>query len=560
MMPRCLLPDGQGLRCDQIKDSPDLVTVFVSSTASTSQCPCCNRPSSRVHSHYERTLRDLPWSGVSVQVRWRSRRFFCDNPECPRGIFTERLPQVATSRARATTRMNSILTSIGFACGGEPGSRLAQRLGLAGSGDTLLRLIRRSAGASAQTPAKPRVLGVDDWAFRKGRRYGTMLCDLEKHRPIDLLPERSATAFSTWLQAHPGVQVISRDRGDEYIRGATLGAPDAIQVADRFHLGHNLQEALERVVVRHHGQLAETAKELAKARASAVAQTASPVPQESTPAEAVTAAVSAESTCAQQEKLARRARRLQQYERIVELHRQGVSQREIARRLDMHRGTVRRFVGAGTFPERAERRYHVRSDKHRDFLRRRWGEGCHNAARLTRELHATGATRSYHSVRRRVAGWRDAGIAVHTPGRKSALPAAPRIKCPSSRRIAWALMLPEADADADDTGFCQLLLARCPDLRSAVTLTHEFTRIVHQRCAVDLDPWIELAAGNDAPVEMHSFARGLTADLAAVRAALTQPWSNGQVEGQVNRLKLVKRQMYGRAGFELLRARFLHAA
>jgi transposase len=480
-------------------------------------------------------------------MQWRSRRFFCDQPDCPQRIFTERLPEVAAACSRTTTRLNAALRHIAFNCGGEAGSRLAGTLGMPTSPDRLLRVMRQMPTDEAPTPT---VLGVDDWAFRRGHRYGTILCDLEQHRPIDLLPERSSQSFSSWLETHPGVKVISRDRGDDYTKGATEGAPQAVQVADRFHLLRNLHDALVRAANRHHADVAKAAKATAsRVRSEAVEQ---PEPA------AEPSSLPVKLTQAEQVKQSNRAGRRQRYERVIELRRQGLSLRAIARELGMHRGTIRRFVCAGRFPERATRQYHRRTDPLEDELRRRWEAGCHNAAQLTRELKGSGADVSYHMIRRRVAGWRQMNDAGRTTGSKPVPP--PRtVKRPSSTRVAWFLMKHEAELKPQEQMFREELLQCCPELRDAATLAQEFAGLVRQRRADDLDSWIALASTKTAPPDLRRFARGLTTDYAAVRSALTLPWSNGQVEGQINRLKLVKRQMYGRANFDLLRSRFLYA-
>jgi len=227
-----LLPGGAfGFEFEQLVVKSDAVTILMRATASIGVCPLCGQPSSQVHSHYTRTLADLPWHGTPVRLQLIVRRFFCTSASCPRKIFVERLPEdVARSHARKTARLIESLRCIAFSSGGEGGSRLARELGMIASGDTLLRLMRQCDPAE---PSTVTVLGVDDWAWRKGQRYGTILCDLEHHRTVDLLPERSASMLSSWLMRHPGVQIISRDRANCYAQRAAEGAPNAIQVADR---------------------------------------------------------------------------------------------------------------------------------------------------------------------------------------------------------------------------------------------------------------------------------------------------------------------------------------
>lgn len=308
----CLLPDRSGLRCHQVAIGSDVIIIEASSCGPTARCPECGQPSSRMHSRYVRTLDDLPWQGRKVQLRWRSRRFFCDATECTRRIFTERLPSVAGRHARATDRLGTAHFCIAMVCGGESGARLADRLGMSTSPDHLLRLLRR---LTLPAPPTPRVLGIDDWALRRGQRYGTILCDLERHKPIDLLPERSTQRVRAWLAEHPGVQIISRDRGDEYRKAATEGAPQATQVADRWHLLHNLHEALVRVADRHQRQaLAAAQQVLAKTR---------PAPETSA-SPSCSPAVPNRLTRAEQHKGASRQRRLLRYQRVLKLHRQGV--------------------------------------------------------------------------------------------------------------------------------------------------------------------------------------------------------------------------------------------
>lgn len=245
MLLRPLLPDHRSLTLDEVRLTAKGINVFVASVLPNNQCPLCGQSSTRVHSWYQRKLADLPWQGLTVSICWRNRKFFCDNRACPRRVFTERLPEVTRPYSRKTCRMAVVLAALGFACGGEGGARLAERLAVPVSADSLLRIIRQTVLPEIHTP---RVVGVDDWAFWRGQRYGTILCDLEQHQRIDLLPDRSAESLANWLKAHPSVEIVSRDRGDFYIKGATAGAPAAIQVTDRWHLLKNLHEVLSRAV------------------------------------------------------------------------------------------------------------------------------------------------------------------------------------------------------------------------------------------------------------------------------------------------------------------------
>jgi transposase len=540
-----LLPQPAGLRCRQIIIDATAVTIVVETMTPTGLCPLCSHPSNRIHSRYARALADLPWQGRAVRWRLDVRKFFCGKADCPRRIFTERLPGITEAYARQTIRLNETLTSIAFACGGEGGSRLANELGMPISPDTMLRRIRRSPSPS---PSALRAVGVDDWALRRGQRYGTLLCDLERHCPVDVLDGREAETVATWLQQHPGIDVITRDRASCYSEGASAGAPQATQVADRFHLMQNLRKALARMLEHRYQEVRLAVREV-----PATAQTGDTPHVIVKPAKRVREHRLPRGPTLRE---VRRTRRLERYNHVIELHRQGVSQRTIAKRVGIDRETVGRYIRAGQFPERASRPYTSRTDRFTVYLQKRWAEGCRNAAQLARELKSRGFRGSYYSVRRRVAHWRRAGDGEATRLRPST---PPTVHPPSARRLAGFLFKASEDLSDQDRTIVNALFRRCPDVAVAAALARDFATMLRELKGNLLDTWIQRAWDRAVPQEIRRFATGLKSDYEAVRAALTTRWSNAQLEGQVNRLKLIKRQMYGRAKLDLLRQRVLHS-
>jgi transposase len=544
-----LFPDSTSLAVQNLPADSGAVCLLVRSNTPGARCPLCRQPSESVHSRYIRKLADLPCHGKAVTLRLQVRRFRCLVSHCDRRIFAERFP-FAAAFARSSRRLHDIHARIGLSVGGEGGARLAKRLAMPTSPDTILRRI-------CQVPVQPvapvRVLGVDDWAFRRGHSYGTILCDLERRRPVDLLPERSAESFARWLRDHPEVEIISRDRGDDYIKGASAGAPQAVQVADRWHLLRNLSDAVRGLVDRLAGKIRRVVEAMPRVGPS--------------PAQPVAPAYSVgddEPVVPERPKLTRyrqrlqerRQRRLERYRQVRELHQQGVPFRAIGRRLGINRATARRLAQAESFQERAPRLTPRRTDDLTDYLRGRWDDGCRNAARLFAELKAQGRDVSYHMVRRRLARWRERA-AREAAGAGARSPCWPRF---SPRRVVRLLLKPDAEMSQDERALRGRLDEEDGGLARTGELGRQFRTMVRERQPDAWPDWLARAQAPSAPHEIRSFASGLQEDEDAVRAALRYDWSNGPVEGQVNRLKTLKRQMYGRAGFDLLRRRFLLAA
>jgi transposase len=527
--------DLPGFEIDHVDDYPNLLVVQAHSIGNDGTCPDCGQRSSRVHSHYTRSPRDLPSCGRKVRLVLGVRRFRCPNNNCERKTFAERIPHIVPVHGQRTQRLTATLHNIAFELSAEAGARVTRHLNMAVSGDTLLRILH-------QTPNPPvpfvRVLGIDDWAYKKGRQYGTLLVDLELHRPIDLLPDRTTETLATWLNAHPEVEIVTRDRSSEYIAGVIQGAAQAIQVADRWHLLHNLGEALHRMFIRHTKTL-RTAAQMAHEQLLGQA-TLPPDPVEAPP-EPIS------HTPEQPPRTYRQAR----FAEVKALFAQGYSQNSIARQLKMHRQTVARYVRLDELPKRATPTHNISTvAPYMAYIQRRWAEGCHNGKQLWREICAQGYTGSYMSVYRALKPLRGGD----GRRRKTLPPSAPPL---SPRQAMWLLANTVDRLNSDQIIQLAALCACCPVAANTYTLVQRFGRMIRERRAEDLDPWLNDAIQCEIPA-LSNFAVTLQRDYAAVKAALTLEWSNGQVEGQVNRLKVIKRMMYGRAKFDLLRLRVLH--
>ncbi len=534
-----LLPPDHGLQLRDVSIGPEQIVATLEAIAPRGTCPSCGTWSEAVHSHYQRTTADLPWAGHLVRLHLRVRKFFCRQPACTRRIFTERLPRLVAPYARRTARLESVLRLLAFALGGEPGARLVGHLGMTASPATLLRSLRRATVAERPTP---RVLGVDDWAFRKGHRYGTILVDLEQHRVVEVLPARNAEPLVDWLQAHPGVEVFSRDRAPAYAEAARKGAPRAIQVADRWHLLQNLVEALERCLLRFRPAL--------KAAAGMGDSILGPLPG-SGEIDLVPWRQRAEATSQQ-----RHANKVERYEQMRTLRDAGFTVLDIAQIVGATRRTVYRYLALEGPPERQRPQRAGRGvlAPYEPYLVQRWAEGCRNRSRLCREIRLLGYRHSARTV----------SLFLE---RLEQDPAASAVASPrptvtrghAARHVACLLVWRKDQLPEEERDYLRRLCDREPTIALAYELAQEFADMARKRTGRRFNAWLTRATTSGI-TELDRFARSLTEDRAAVEAGLSLEWSNGQTEGQVNRLKLLKRSMYGRADFDLLRLRLLHAA
>jgi transposase len=468
-------------------------------------------------------------------VRLEVRRFVCRTRGCPRTTFAERFPKLTRAYARRTLRQAEALVEIAFAQGGKAGAQLAKRLAMPTSRDTLLRLIRST---DVPTHKTPQVLGLDDFAWKKGDRYGTLLVDLQAHCPVEVLPDREADTVVRWLRAHRGVKIISRDRAGGYAEAATRGAPRARQVADRYHVLVNLRDALKAALAGHQGALPvlEGAREapLSPSQHPTEVPEISPVPveppqqHERVESQQDPGSRSTEPhtlTAAQRRRQISRTNRLARYEQIVALHREGLSQRAIARQLHVSRKVVHRSVTAGTFPERAPTgKRQSKLAPYLPYLRQRWEQGCHNGSQLAREIQAQGFRGSASLVRKLTGDWRARlpGPAERVRGKKRQ--AAPPVKRRlSARHASWLFVTDPQQLIADQRALSERICHTNADLSERYQLGQDFVQMVKQRQARRLDGWLARASQRSSG-ELQGFASGIKRDYAAVKAALTLPW------------------------------------
>jgi transposase len=546
-----LLPDATVLRLEacEVDDTTAQITLRVRATQTSAPCPLCATPARRIHSDYGRTLADLPWAQYRVCLQLRVRKWFCGNRRCRRRIFTERLPTVADSWARRTLRLAQRLIALGMALGGKAGVQLGHAWDVVVSRNTLLRVLRKQPTPSFPTPT---VLGVDDFALRKRQTYGTVLIDLERRHPVALLPDRTAETVAQWLRAHPGVQVIARDRSTAYADGARQGAPAATQVADRFHLFQNLREALDQVFSTY-SQALDAVNVLVHQQPVPLPDGAMavPVPPQDIPLPA------------QQRAAERQARRQALHTQVWALHRQGWTAPAIAQHVGMGLRTVQRDLQSAMFAGRKRRSDHGESvlNPYKPYLLERWNAGCYNAMRLFRDLRQRGYGGGYGVVAAYARRLRQAqGLPLGHRRARRPLPAVAEPACQplTPRRATWLVLRRATKRTAVEAQQLAQLREQQAEVTEAIDLAQEFTQLVRQRQPESLDPWLQRASTSTVEA-LRRFAAGLYEDYAAVKAGVTLPWSTGPVEGHINRLKMLKRQMFGRARLDLLGRRFVRA-
>ncbi len=515
-----------------VHPSPTELVIGVACQAPRMECPECHQPSARIHGSYQRTVADLPCAGRNVILVLTVRKFVCGTPTCPRKIFTERLPGLVESYARMTSRLIALVQALGLVAGGQMGTRQADRTGIATTPSTLLRHLMQLPAPAIRAV---RVLGLDDFAWKKRFTYGTIVVDLERRKIIDVLADRESATVETWLKEHP----------KEFAKAATLGAPQARQVVDRFHVVRNLSEVLQEI--------------LGHCRAE-IRQGETPVPQLETAGKEHTRPLPAAATWQQRTPAhvkkahqARQASRDDRYQQMTTLRAQGLTQREVAKRMGMSERAVRTWLKRGAAPTN-ERRFRRRSvfDPYAAYVLERWQAGIHEAKQLYEEIQAQGFSGTVRIVQRFVQALRD-------DPEKISLPPATGADRFSSNTATWLFIRDPKQLTSEKQAELELICQRSETARKTYELTQQFMTMLRLRRGQEFEAWLSAVEASHIP-ELRRFAHSLLKDKEAVVAGLTLPYSNGPVEAQVQKLKLVKRSMFGRAKLPLLRQRLLNAA
>jgi transposase len=530
-----IFPHLSGFRLLAFSRKLDRLVVMCERITRSAACPLCGKAALRIHSRYQRTVTDVPVQRTAVLLVLHVRKFYCDEPTCPRRIFTERLPQVAAPHGRFTFALQRWLARVGQEHGGAPGARSVKLLGLRVSGRVILRLLH--ALPLPAFPA-PRVIGLDDWAWKRRQRYGAIVVDLESGKPIALLEERSQACVKQWLKRHPSIQIVARDRSKEFAAAITAALPKAKQVADRWHLAANLTEHLNKVVSARWKHLTKAARP--EAAVPERAPVAPPPPDPSPP---------------EQHPSAGEAR----YQQVLTLVHAHLPTELIAQRVGVSTRTIERWLTQRHGPYTTARKPRRSPfDWTTLYLHQRWEAGERNGRVLWEELKAQGYTGSPQTVYRRLVRWRAGPRRRSSAADLASVPPSPLEALSPSKVLGWIIARPETLTPEAKQGLelvCQLdsLIGQARDL------TRAWLGFIRAHTSDGLDAWLKEMRDSSLPAFV-AFARSVEQDKAAIIAGLTLPYSTSQAEGHINRLKLIKRQAYGQASLPYLQRRFLPVA
>ena len=523
-----LFPHLRGFRLLSFQREAERVVLTCERITRTAVCPVCGSVAQRIHSRYQRTIWDLPLHQQQVVLHLRVRKFYCDQPTCPRRIFAERLPQVTTPHGRFTLALRQVLAHLGREHGGAPGARSARQFAIRVSPRAVLRFLH---ALPLPAFAPPHIIGLDDWAWKRRQRYGAIVVDLERGKPIALLAERSQELVARWLKAHPTIKIVARDRSKEFAAAITAALPHAQQVADRWHLAKNLTEQLDKVV---------------SARWKALRRVLSPA---AVPADLAPAALP--------ERPGPPSPGEERYQQVLALAQAGVPVKLIAGRLGVSHQTIYRWLAQEHGPHAGPSRPRRSSlEWITAVLHERWEAGERDGRVLWEELKQQGYRGSLRTIYRRLGRWR-AGPRLRVPSATLALPPSPWEDLTPGKIVGWIIARPETQHPEDQVRLEQLC-ERDRLLGQARALSQRWLSFIRAHSSKGLESWLKDMRASSIPAFV-SFARSVERDKAAIVAGLTLPYSTGPVEGHITHLKLLKRQASGRVSLAYLRLRFLAA-
>ena len=514
---------------DSIQVHEQTVIVYLHATSPTAACSQCGTAGSRVHSRYERTIADLAFGGRNLVLRLLVRKWICPEASCSRHIFAECFPEVVQRYARMTDRLIKALQSVGVITNGADAAQIASSFGVHTTAKTIIRRVLQLPLPSEGSVQK---VGIDEWAWKKGQRYGTILVDLEKRRVVQLLADRSVETSKAWLRKHPEIDLVSRDRGKIFREAATEGAPQAKQAVDRFHLQKNFAEALEKFFRKQERAL-KKATQRSTGKTRSAEETA--VPEK-----------------VARERRARHRQRVSIHKRIWKLYRQGCHKEQIAQLVGVSSRSVYRALEQETPPPpRRRSRSSSIVDPYLSYLTSRWNQGCHNVTRLYEEIVAQGYTGTQRTLQMRLRPFRQK--VARSVSKQTVIWDKP----PSPRGVALMMVRPEQRRTPEQTAYLEQLIQSNETVAVVFKLAQDFGRLLRKREGqVRLEQWKDSVRASGI-AELIAFVDGLADDGEAVANGCTLTWSNGMTEGFVNKVKWIKRSSYGQAGFPLLQRRVL---
>ncbi|GCE28122.1 transposase [Dictyobacter alpinus] len=517
------------VRLETIEVQNQTIIVHLHAISASALCPRCGTPGSRVHSHYQRTIADVAFGGRCLVLKLRVRKWICREVSCSQHIFAERFPELVQRYARMMDRLVNALQTLGVTTNGTDAARIASSLGMPTTAKTIIRRVLQLPLPSEGEVVK---VGIDEWAWKKGQRYGTILVDLEKRRVVQLLAERSVETSTAWLRTHPEIDLVSRDRGKIFRAAATDGAPQANQVVDRFHLQKNFAEALEKFFRKQE-------RALKKAIQGIIGKTR-PAARTAVPEKVA------------QERQARHRQQVQLHKRIWKLYRQGCHKEQIAQLVGVSSRKVYRVLEQETPPPpRRRSRSSSIVDPYLSYLTARWNQGCHNVAKLYEEIVTRGYTGTQRTLQMRLRPFRQN---VARPVSKQTVI---WNKPPSSRGVALMMIRPAQNRTREQAAYLDQLIQCDVSIALVFKLAQDFGRLLRRHEGrIHLEQW-KAAVQASGIAELITFVDGLADDEEAVAKGCSLTWSNGMVEGFVNKVKWIKRSSYGQAGFPLLQRRVL---